>query len=91
MCAWGDGRLGKAQGGGEVSVEDKSIPSGMAEAVCEDKWEGWVGGGLVDEMRFERTEVCEDYIASANWKGVVRDGSYGNRIEEVLLRGKVNK
>jgi len=45
----------------------------------------------VDEMRFERTEVCEDYIASANWKGVVRDGSYGNRIEEVLLRGKVNK
>jgi len=42
----------------------------------------------VDEMRFERTEVCEDYIASANWKGVVRDG---NRIEEVLLRGKVNK
>jgi hypothetical protein len=36
---WGDGGgLGKAgQGGREVSVEDKSILSSMAEAVCEDK------------------------------------------------------
>ncbi len=34
----GTGGLGKAgQGGGEVSIEDKSIPSGMAEVVCENK------------------------------------------------------
>jgi hypothetical protein len=46
----------------------------------------WARCGL-KEGKFVRTED----IASANWKGVVRDGSYGNRIEEVLLRGKVNR
>ncbi len=30
---WGEA----GQGGGEVSIEDKSIPSGMAEVVCENK------------------------------------------------------
>jgi len=35
--------------------------------------------------------VRAEDIASANWKGIVRYGSCGNRIEEVLLRGKVNK